>query len=127
MEEWALCILQPNKEFQLNVLYVNAPETAQRWDRVTGKKCTTFEITEKDFTIPNTDSYTGNNDVKGLDTKANRHEGQSNRELALIVNSALSEFLEKAKKQKTQPKKMSPKESANIKKHMTLPPHSPQW
>jgi hypothetical protein len=35
----------------LKVLYVNDPETAQRWDRVTGKKYTPFKITEKDFTI----------------------------------------------------------------------------
>jgi hypothetical protein len=105
LEEWALCILQPNKEFQLKVLYVNDPETAQHWDRVIGKKCTTFEITEKDFTIHNTESDTGNHDIKGLDTKANRHEGQSNQELALIVNSALIKLLEKANKLKTQPKK----------------------
>ncbi len=44
-----------------------------------------------------------------MDTKANRHEGQSNQELALIVNSALIELLEKANKQKTQPKKNSTK------------------
>ncbi len=94
-------------------LCVNDPETAQRWDRVTGKKCTTFKITEKDFTISNTDSNTGNNNINGLDTKANRHEGQSNQELALIVNSALIELLEKPNKQKTQPKKNSPKELAN--------------
>ncbi len=128
MEEWALCILQPNKEFQLKGLYDNDPETAQYWDRVvTGKKCTTFKITEKDFTISNTDSDTGNNNIKGLDTKANRHEGQSNQELAMIVNSALIELLEKANKQKTQPKKKSLNELANMKKHMTLPPHSQQW
>ncbi len=84
---------------------VNDAETAQRWDRATGKKCTTFKITEKDITISNTDSDTGNNNTEGLDTKANRHEGQSNQELALIVNSALIELLEKANKQKTQPKK----------------------
>jgi hypothetical protein len=109
LEELALRILQPNEEFQLKVLYVNDPETVQHWNRVTGKKCTTFEITEKDFTIPNTDSDTGNNDIKGLDTTANRHEGQSNQELALIVNNALIEILEKADKQKTQPKTISPK------------------
>jgi hypothetical protein len=96
----ALCILQPNKEFQLKGLYDNDPETAHHWDRVTGKKCTTFKITEKDFIISNTDSDTGINNIKGLYTKANRHEGQSNQELALIVNSALIELLEKANKQK---------------------------
>ncbi len=98
LEEWALHILQPNTEFQLQVLYVNDPETAQRWDRVTGKKCTTFKITEKDFTTSNTDSDTGNNNIKGLDTKTNRHERQSNQELASTVNSALIELLEKANK-----------------------------
>ncbi len=106
LEEWALCILQPNQDFQLKGLYDNDPETAQHWDRVTGKKCTTFKITEKDFTISNTDSEIGNNDIEGLDTKAKRHEGQSNQELALIVNSALIKLLEKANKQKKQPKKI---------------------
>jgi hypothetical protein len=38
LEEWALRILQPNEEYQLKVLYVNDPQTAQRWDRMTGKK-----------------------------------------------------------------------------------------
>jgi hypothetical protein len=116
LEEWALCILQPNKEFQMKVLHVTDPETAQLQDRVTGKKCTTFKITENDFTISNTDSDTGNNDIKGLDTEANRHEGQSNQELALIVHSALIKLLEKATKRKTQPKQISPKELANMKK-----------
>jgi hypothetical protein len=78
----------------LKVLYVNDPETTQHW----------VEITEKDFTVSNTDD-TVNNNFKGLDTKANTHEGQSNQELALIVNSALIELLEKANKQKRQPKK----------------------
>ncbi len=32
------------------VVYVNDPETTQHWDRVTGKKCTTFKITEKTVT-----------------------------------------------------------------------------
>ncbi len=111
----------------MKVLYINDPETAQHWDRVTGKKCTTFKITEKDFTISNTDSDTGNNDIEGLDTKANRHEGQSNQELALTVNNALIALLEKANKQKTQPKKNSPKELANKKNHMMPPLHSQQW
>jgi hypothetical protein len=62
-----------------------------------------------------------------MDTKANRHEGQSNQELALIVNSALIKLVEKANKQKTQPKRISPKELANMKKHMTPPLHSQQW
>jgi hypothetical protein len=106
LEEWALRSLQPSQEFQLRIAYVNDPETAQHWNIVTGKKCTIFKITEKDFTISNTDSDTGNNNIKGLDTMANKHEGQSNQELALIVNSALIELLEKANKQKTRPKKI---------------------
>ncbi len=101
----------------MKAVYVNDPETAQHWDRVTGKKCTTFEITETDFTTPNTDCDTGNNHIKGLDTKANRHEGQSNQELTLIaVNSALIGLLEKAKKQNTHSKNNSPKDLANMKK-----------
>jgi hypothetical protein len=104
LKEWALCILQPNQAFQLKGLYDNDPETAQHWDRVTGKKCATFKITEKNFTISNTDIETGNNNIEGLDTKAKRHKGQSNQELALIVNSALIKLLEKANKQKKQPK-----------------------
>jgi hypothetical protein len=112
----------------LKGLYDNDPETAQHWDRVQGKKCTNFKITEKNFTISNTASEAGNNYIKGLDTKANRHEGQSNPELTLIVMSALIEFLEKANKQKKQPKQISLKELANMKKHMTPPHlHSQQW
>jgi hypothetical protein len=57
-----------------------------------------------------------NNDIKGLDTKANRHEGQSDQELALIVNSALKELLEEANRQKKQAKQISTKELVNMKK-----------
>ncbi len=88
---------------------------------MTGKKCATFKITEKNFTISNIDSDNGNNDIKGLDTKANRHEGQSDQELALIVNSALIELLEKANRRKKQAKKNSPKELANMKKAYVAP------
>jgi hypothetical protein len=115
------------QEFQLKVLYVNDPETAQHWVRVIGKKCTTFKTKEKDFTISYTDSDTGNKDITGLDIKTNRHEGQSNQELVLIVNSALIESLEKANKQKTQPKKNLQKNKPTQKKHMMPPPHSHQW
>ncbi len=52
-------------------------------------------------------TVTGEKHIEGLDTKANRHEWQSDQEQALIVNSALIELLEKANKQKTQPKKIS--------------------
>jgi hypothetical protein len=119
LEEWALCILQPNQEFQLKELYNNDPETAQRWYRVMqGKKHATFEITTKIFTAANNniEGETENNDVEGLDTHADRHEGQSNQELALIVNTALIKSLQKAEKQKKLAKKISPKELANMKK-----------
>jgi hypothetical protein len=78
LEEWAVCILQPNQEFQLKELYNNDPETAQHWDRVVQvKKHTTFEITTNIFTAANNniDGETENNNVEGLDTNADRHEG----------------------------------------------------
>jgi hypothetical protein len=48
----------------------------------------------------NIDGNTENDNLNGLDTNTNRHEGQSNQELALIVNTALIESLKKAEKQK---------------------------
>jgi hypothetical protein len=119
LEEWALRILQPNQEFKLKELYDNDPETAQCWDRVMQeKKHATFEITTKMITAANNniDCETENDYVYGLDTNADRHEGQSNQELALIVNTALIESLQKAEKQKQLAKKKSPKELANMKK-----------
>jgi hypothetical protein len=56
------------------------PEIAQHWDRVMeGKKHTTFKITTKIVTAAkdNIDGNTEKNDLSGLDTNANRHEGQS--------------------------------------------------
>jgi hypothetical protein len=51
LEEWAIRILKPDQEFQLEELYDNDPETAQHWDRVMGeKKRTPFKITTKIFT-----------------------------------------------------------------------------
>ncbi len=53
LEEWALCILQPEKdqEFQLKEVYDKDAETTRRWDRVVkGKKPTPFNITTKNFT-----------------------------------------------------------------------------
>jgi hypothetical protein len=111
-EEWALPILQPDQEFQLKELYDNDPETAQHRDRVMeGKKCASFKITTKIFTAAkdNIDGNTENDDLNGLDTNANRHEGQSNQELALIVNTALIESLQKAEKQKKLAKKIHQK------------------
>jgi hypothetical protein len=46
------------------------------------------------------DGNTENNDLDRLDTNANRHEGQSNQELALIVNTALIKSLQKAEKRR---------------------------
>ncbi len=95
LEEWALRIQQPKKdqEFQLKELSNNDAETTQRWDRVVkGKKPAPFNITTKTFTAgkDNIDGNTNNNDLDGLDTNTNRHEGQSNQELMLVVNTFLS-------------------------------------
>jgi hypothetical protein len=85
---------------------------------VQGKKHATFEITTTIFTAANNniDGETENDNVEGLDTNSDRHEGQSNQELALIVNTTLIESLQKAEKQKKLAKKHSPKELANMKK-----------
>ena len=110
MEEWALRILQPEKdqEFQLKELYDNDAETSRRWDRVVkGKKPAPFNITTKNFTAGK-DSIDGNtkrDDLNGLDTNTNRHEGQSNQELTLVVNTFLIESLQKADKRKKLAKK----------------------
>ncbi len=130
LEEWALRILQPDQEFQLKELYNKDPETAQRWDRVMeGKKRSTFKITTKIFTAAedNIDDNTENNNLDGLDTNGNGHEGQSNQELALIVNTALFKSLRKAEKQKKLAKqKFTQRTCQHEKKHMMRPPHSQQ-
>jgi hypothetical protein len=120
LEEWALCILQPEKdqEFQLNELYDNDAETTRRWDRVVkGKKPTPFNITTKNFTAgkDNIDVNTKNNNLDGLDTNTNRHDRQSNQELTLVVNTFLIESLQKADKRKKLTKKI-PKRISNMKK-----------
>jgi hypothetical protein len=115
----ALRILQPDQDFQLKELFNNDPETAQHWDRVMeGKKQATFKTTTKIFTAAKDkiDGNTENNNLDGLDTNANRHEGQSNQELALTVNTALIKSLQKAEKQKKLAKRNSPKELTNMKK-----------
>jgi hypothetical protein len=78
-----------------------------------GKKRATFEITTKIFTAAkdNIDGNTEKDNLNGLDTNANRHEGQSNQELALIVNTALIKSLQKAEKQKKRAKKIHQKNS----------------
>jgi hypothetical protein len=96
LEEWALRILQPEKdqEFQLKELYNNDAETTQRRDRVAkGNKSAPFNITTKNFNAgkDNIDGNTKNDDLGGLDTNTNRHEGQSNQELMLVVNTFLIE------------------------------------
>ncbi len=92
------------------------------------KKRATFKITTKIFTAAkdNIDGNTENDDLKGLDTNTNRHEGQSNQELALIVNTALIKSLQKAEKQKKLVKIICQNNSPTWKKHMTPPPHSQQ-
>jgi hypothetical protein len=47
-----------------------------------------------------------NDDLNGLDTNTNRHEGQSNQELTLVVNTFLIESQQKADKRKKSAKKI---------------------
>ncbi len=82
MEEWALHILQPEKdqEFQLKKLYNNDAETTLCWDRVVkGMKPTPFHITAKNFTAgkDNINGNTKNNNCDGFDTNTNRHEART--------------------------------------------------
>ena len=108
LEEQALRILQPDQEFQLKELYDNDAETTRHWDRVVkGKKPAPFNVTTKNFTAgkDNIDGNTKINDLNGLDTNTNRHEGQSNQELMLVVNTFLIESLQKVDKQKKLAKK----------------------
>ncbi len=121
LEEWALRILQPekDKEFQLKELYDNDAEITRHWDRVVkGKKPAPFNITTKNYTAgkDNFDGNTKNDNLDGLDTNTNRHEGQSNQELTLVVNTFLIKSLQKTDKQKKLAKRISPKELANMKK-----------
>jgi hypothetical protein len=84
-------------------LYDNDAEKTRRWDRVMkGKKPTPFNIPTNNFTAgkDNIDGNTKNNDLDGLDTNTNRHEGQSNQELMLVVNTFLIKSLQKADKRK---------------------------
>ena len=111
-----LRIQQPEKdqEFQLKELYDYDAETTQLWDRVVkGKKPAPFNITTKNFTAgkDNIDGNTQNDDLDGLDTNTTRHEGQSNQELTLVVNTFLIESLQKADKRKKLAKKVPQKNS----------------
>jgi hypothetical protein len=84
LEEWALHILHPDQEFQLKELHDKDSETEQRLERVVSsqrekcQKC--FKITTTVFTSAkdNIASNTENNDLEGLDTNTNRHDGLSN-------------------------------------------------
>jgi hypothetical protein len=105
-------------KFQLKERYDNDAETTRHWDRVVkGKKPTPVNITTKNFTAgkDNIDGNTKYDDLDELDTNTNRHEGQSNQELTLVVNTYLIESLQKADKWKKLEKK-SPTELANMKK-----------
>jgi hypothetical protein len=75
---------------------------------VKGKKPAPFNITKKNFTAgkDNIEGNTKNDDLNGLDTNTNRHEGQSNQELMLVVNTFLIESLQKADKRKKLAKKI---------------------
>jgi hypothetical protein len=75
---------------------------------VKGKKSAPFNITTKNFTAgkDNIDGNTKNNDLDGLDTNTNRHEGQSNQELTLVVNTFWIKSLQKADKRKKLAKKI---------------------
>jgi hypothetical protein len=70
LEEWALCILSPDKKFPLENLYNKDKETRRRFDhaiQVLNKD--TFEITNNNFTTTGTNSNDIENpDLKGLDT-----------------------------------------------------------
>jgi hypothetical protein len=74
---------------------------------VKGKKPAPFNITTKKFTAgkDNIDGNTKNDDLSELDTNTNRHEGQSNQELTLVVNIFLIESLQRADKRKKLAKK----------------------
>ncbi len=84
MEEWALRILHPNQEFQLKELQDKDSEMEQRLERVVSsqreKRQKSFKITTMVFTSAkdNIASNTENDDLKGLDTNTNRHDGLSN-------------------------------------------------
>jgi hypothetical protein len=51
LEEWALCILKPEQEFQMRGLYEKDDETKMHWKRVLDNTAqATFCITDMDFT-----------------------------------------------------------------------------
>jgi hypothetical protein len=75
LEEWALCILKSEQEFQLRGLYEEDDETKKRWERfIDNTAQDTFSITDMDFTMASNGSESENKDVKSLDTKAKRQK-----------------------------------------------------
>jgi hypothetical protein len=122
LEEWALRILSPETELQVDELYNNDAETHARVERVIASEAQKpqqkFQITTTvlPFTEENIDSTTEEIKLDGLDTTTRRNDECSNQELALMVNKILIESLEKADKIKKTKKKPSIKEIENMKK-----------
>ena len=122
LEEWALRILSPETELQVDELYNNDAETHARVERVIASEAQKpqqkFQITTTvlPFTEENIDSTTEEIKLDGLDTTTRRNDERSNQELALMVNKILIESLEKADKIKKTKKKPSIKEIENMKK-----------
>jgi hypothetical protein len=113
--------LKPEQEFQLRGLYETDNETKMHWERAKDNAAhATFGILDMDFTMPSNGSESENKDVKSLDTKAERQQGKSNLELAMTVNNALKEYLDKADMRMTQAKKNLPKNLPILQKSMTL-------
>jgi hypothetical protein len=122
LEEWALCILSPKTELQVDEHYNNDAETHAHVKRVIASEAQKpqqkFQITTTvlPFTEENIDSTTEEMKLDGLDTTTRRNDECSNQELALMVNKILIESLEKADKIKKIKKKPSIKEIENMKK-----------
>jgi hypothetical protein len=111
LAEWALRILKPNQDVQLNELYKADPETESCVDRLDSSQkeesLTIFKITTTVFTSAkdNIESNTENNNLEGLDTNTKRNDILSSKELALLVNKFLIKSIQKADKQKKTAKK----------------------
>jgi hypothetical protein len=114
----ALHILKPEQWFQLEMLYEGDGATQLRWDRVTGGgEKQIFKITDKNISATAINSGNmENNNLKSLNNNVRRQRGVSTNDLVATVNATLIDSLAKAEKQKTQDKKFSPRELANLKK-----------
>jgi hypothetical protein len=74
----------------LKGLYEDDDETKKCWERVIDNTAQdTLSITDMNFTMASNGSESEKKDVKSLDTKAKRHQGKSNLELAKTINNAL--------------------------------------